>query len=604
MEKCHFSGWATRNDLVCTDGRTIRKDAFMHNDGETVPLVWNHNHSDPENILGHAVLENREEGVYAYCSFNNGKKAKEAKEAVMHGDVRSLSIYANQLKPAGSTEVLHGTIREVSLVLAGANPGAFIDSVMAHSDTGSDTEIGLILNYDENAILCHADINESEGSEEKKVDETDKVDSESNDEEKLEHSDEKKEDNSVAENDKTVQEVFDEFTDEQKDVVYAMIGMALEENGADDDEEIEHSFEGGNENMKKNLFENDNQQSDVLMHAAILEDAIADAKRFGSLKESVIQHAAVNNITDINELFPDAKNLTATPTWIKEDDSWVAKVMGGVKHTPFSRVKALFAQMDEKEARARGYIKGNEKADTMKLAVLKRTTQPTTVYVKMKMDRDDIVDISYDVIPWLRAELRGMLDHEIARAILIGDGRDPSSDDKIDELCIRPILTDDDMYTISYTVTDGKDFHNDFNSASDNDSEAKGVIRAAIKSRKDYKGSGSPTFFTTEDLLTELLLIEDQNGRRIYESINTLATAMRVKEIVTVPELEALTDVYGIIVNMNDYNVGADKGGAVATFEDFDIDYNQQKYLMETRASGSLVKPKSAIVLKKAAVAG
>ena len=602
MEKCHFSGWATRNDLLCSDGRTIRKNAFMHNDGETVPLVWNHGHNDPENVIGHALLENRDEGVYAYCSFNNGKKAKEAKEAVMHGDVRSLSIYANQLKPAGSTEVLHGTIREVSIVLAGANPGAFIDSVMAHSDTGSNTEIGLILNYDENAILCHADENVSEVDEDL---EEKKVETESDNEEKLEHSDEKKEDNSVAENEKTVQEVFDEFTDEQKDVVYAMIGMALEDNGADDDdEEIEHSFEGGNENMKKNLFENDNQQSDVLMHSEILNDAIADAKRFGSLKESVIQHAAVNNITDINELFPDAKNLTATPTWIKEDDSWVAKVMGGVKRSPFSRIKALFAQMDENEARARGYIKGNSKADTMKLAVLKRTTQPTTVYVKMKMDRDDVQDISYDVIPWLKSELRGMLDHELARAILIGDGRDPSSDDKIDELCIRPILTDDDMYTISYTVTDGKDFHNDFNSASENDSEAKGVIRAAIKSRKQYKGSGTPTLFTTEDLLTELLLIEDQNGRRIYESINTLATAMRVKEIVTVPELEALTDVYGIIVNMNDYNVGADKGGAVATFEDFDIDYNQQKYLMETRASGSLVKPKSAIVLKKAAVAG
>lgn len=350
--------------------------------------------------------------------------------------------------------------------------------------------------------------------------------------------------------------------------------------------------------MKHNIFEN---EENVLVHADIVANAIEDGKRFGSLKESLLQHAAANNITDVKELFPMEKDLNMPPKWIREDAGWVAKIMGAVHHTPFSRVRALFAEMDETEARARGYIKGKEKAN-LKLAIMKRTTAPTTVYIKMKMDRDDKVDISFDAIPWIRAEARNQLDRELARAFLLGDKRDPGTDDKIDELCIRPVLTDDDVYTIKYTVTDGTDFHNDFNSASENDSEAKGVIRAAVKARKDYKGSGKPTFFTTEDLLTELLLIEDQNGRRIYESETALATAMRVKEIVTIPEMELHTDIYGIIVNMNDYNVGADKGGEVSMFEDFDIDYNQEKFLMETRCSGALVQPKSAIVLKKASV--
>lgn len=591
-KNCHFSGWATKNDLLCGDGRTIRKNAFKDCDGTTVPLFWNHNHNSVDDVLGHALLENRDEGVYAYCTFNDTENGNHAKKAVLNGDIRSLSIYANKLKQIGG-DVIHGIIRELSLVPAGANPGAYIDFIMAHGDEGEELS-GLEANYDESALmLYHSD------EPIKNENETDPDDKS----EAIEHSEKEKEDKSVAENEKTIQDVFNEFTDEQKNVVYAMVGMAMEGAGAGED--IEHS-EGGNEFMKTNVFDQDNTQDVALMHSEILSDAIADAKRYGSLRESLLQHAAVNNIDDINELFPDTKNLTNTPTWIKEDDSWVAKVMGSVKHTPFSRVKALFAQMDENEARARGYIKGNEKKD-IKLAILKRTTQPTTAYVKMKMDRDDIVDISYDVIPWLRAELRGQLNHELARAFLLGDGRTPGTDDKINEDCIRPIISDDEMYTITYTVTDGADYHNDFNSASENDSEAKGVIRAAVKSRKKYKGSGNPTFFTTEDLLTELLLIEDQNGRRIYESINTLATAMRVKEIVTVPDMEAeaYKDIYGVIVNMNDYNVGADKGGEINTFDDFDIDYNQQKYLMETRVSGALVKPYSAIVLKKsAAVAG
>ena len=575
MKKFDFSGWATRNDLLCADGRTIRKDAFKDNDGQTVPLVWNHNHVGPEAVLGHALLENRDDGVYAYCTFNDTEDGKRVKTLVRNGDVRSLSIYANKLKQIGS-DVIHGCIRELSVVLAGANPGAYIDFVMAHGDGEED---GVIVNYDENAlVLYHSDDAKEPVKEEKTMEP------------------EKKTENS----EKTVQDVIDSMNDEQKTVLYALVGEAIQ-SGKSNSEEDDETEEGGN-NMKHNVFENDTYE-DTLMHADIVNNAIADGKRFGSLRDSMIAHAAENNITDISELFPNDHDLNVTPEWYKEDDGgWVAKIMGSVHHTPFSRVRALFAKMDEATARAHGYIKGNEKQVGMKLAILKRTTQPTTVYIKMAMDRDDKLDLSFDALPWIRAEARKQLDMELARAFLLGDGRDPGLDDKIDELCIRPVLTDDEMYTIQYTVTDGKDYHNDFNSASENDSEAKGVIRAAIKSRKQYKGSGKPTFFTTEDLVTDMLLIEDQNGRRIYESEQALCTALRVKEIITIPELEQRDDIYGIIVNMNDYNVGADKGGAVTTFEDFDIDFNKEKILMETRCSGALVKPKSAIVLKKASV--
>ena len=572
MDNYHFSGWATRNDLLCGDGRTIRKDAFKDNDGTIVPIVWNHDHTNADAVLGHALLENREEGVYAYGTFNTETaQGLNAMKLVKNGDVRSLSIYANKLKQIGN-DVIHGSIKELSLVLAGANPGAYIDFVMAHEEGGDDA---VYANYDENALVIY-------------------------------HSDEpKKEDTPVAEeimhaegSEKTVADVFNTLTEEQKTVVYAMIGQALEEAGVDADDEVEHS-EGEDNIMKHNIFDTEDQQ-DTLMHADIVNNAIADGKRFGTLKESILAHAAENNITDIQELFPNEHDLHMPPQWYKEeDDSWVAKVMRGVHHVPFSRVRALFAKMDEATARAHGYIKGNEKQVGLKLSILKRTTKPTTVYIKMAMDRDDLIDIQYDALPWIRAEGRKVLDAELARAYLLGDGRDPGEDDKIDELCIRPILTDDEMYTITYTVTDGKDYHNDFNSASENDSEAKGVIRGAIKSRKNYKGSGNVTFFTTEDLVTELLLIEDQNGRRIYESEQALCTALRCKEIVTVPELERMEDIYGIFVNMADYQVGADKGGQVTTFEDFDIDYNKEKILMETRCSGALVKPKSAIVLKK-----
>ena len=569
MENYDFCGWATKNDLQCSDGRIIRRDAFKHNDGQKVPLVWNHDHTDPYRVVGHALLENRDEGVYAYGYFNDTDLGNTAKIYVQHGDINQLSIYANQLKQQGPN-VMHGNIREVSLVLAGANPGAYIESVIAHDDE-SDEEA--VIYTGENISLSHA-----EGV--------------------------KEETKSMAESsEKTVKDVFDTLTEDQKNLFYALIGKALEGNGNEDNENDENDeMEQGDEDMKHNVFDTDtNQKDEVLAHSEILNDIVADAKRYGSLKESFLQHAAANNITNYNYLLPEPKSLNTPPEWIKEDDSWVAKVMRSVHHTPFSRVKSMFATLDETEARARGYIKGNMKKD-LALSVLKRTTSPTTVYIKMKMDRDDVVDITdFDVVAWQRAEMRGQLDRELARAMLLGDGRELSSDDKINEQNIRPVLKDDDMYTIKYTVKSGQDYKVTTNSASDNDSVAKGVIRAAIKSRKEYKGSGNPTFFTTEDLLTELLLIEDQNGRRIYDSINTLATAMRVKEIVTVPEMESHTDIYGIIVNMADYTTGADKGGAVNMFDDFDIDYNQMKYLMETRMSGALTKPYSAIVLKKEA---
>lgn len=584
MEMYDFSGYATRNDLLCGDGRTIRRDAFKDNDGQTVPLVWNHQHNDSKNVLGHALLENREDGVYAYCTFNDTERGQEMKKAVRNGDVKSLSIYANKLKQVGN-DVVHGAIRELSIVLAGANPGAFIDFIMAHEEGGEDS---LIAGYDENiAILVHAEQNTSEKEDKKVAEENTKP---TTTEEK-------------SEDEETIADVYNAMTDKQKSVVQYMVGKALEDKG-EDDEDNDNDSKGGNE-MKHNVFEADTQdQEDVIMHSEILDNALADAKRFGSLRESVLQHAAINNITDIGELFPQEKDLNIPPEWIKEDDSWVAKVMNTVHHTPFSRVRALFAKMDEQEARARGYIKGKEKAN-LKLAILKRTTQPTTVYIKTAMDRDDVVDINdFDVLAWQRAEMRKLLDRELAVAMLLGDGREPGTDDKISEECIRPVLKDVDTYTIQYTVTDGVDYNNPTNSHSDNDSVHKGIVRAAIKARKEYKGSGTPTFFTTEDTLTELLLVEDQNGHRLYKTIGELATAMRVKEIVTVPEMEAHTGIYGIIVNMADYNTGADKGGAVSMFDDFDIDYNQMKYLMETRMSGALVKPYSAIVLKKEPAAG
>ena len=569
MGNYDFSGYATRNDLQCGDGRTIRKNAFIDNDGREVPLVWNHQHNSPEDVLGHALLENREDGVYAYCTFNDTEYGKLAKKLVQHGDIRSLSIYANNLKQIGN-DVIHGVIRELSLVHAGANSGAFIDQVMAHSDDGDDG--GMIIGYDENIMLYH-----SSDFEKKDVEKKEKEDS------KVEG------DNKEEKKEKTVADVFNELTEEQKDVVYAMVGQAIEEAKKSGEK---NNDDGGKEEMKHNVFEGDETQENVLSHAA-METIISDAKRYGSVKESFLAHAEDYGIDQIDYLLPDVKSLNTPPEFIQRDMGWVQKVMSKTHHTPFSRIKSMFADITEDEARAKGYIKGKLKKEEV-FSLLKRTTTPTTIYKKQKMDRDDVIDITdFDVIAWLKSEMRMMLDEEIARAILVGDGRMASSDDKINEQNIRPILNDADLFTIRWSVAAG----------SSDDDKAKNFIRAAIKSRKNYKGSGNPVLFTTEDMLTDMLLLEDTIGHKLYKTEAELATALRVTEIVTVPVMENLTDkdskeVYGIIVNLSDYNVGADKGGAVNMFDDFDIDYNQQKYLIETRCSGALIKPFSAIVLR------
>ena len=581
-----FSGWATRNNIECSDGRTIMKDAFKDNDGQKVPLVWNHQHDDPNEVLGHALLENRDEGVYAYCKFNDTESGQTAKSLVLNGDVDKLSIYANKLK-SNMNQVIHGCIREVSLVLAGANPGAYIDSVVVHADGAEDEEEGTIYTDEQISVNVEHSENKSEEKEETKM----------NDNSEMKHAE-------TETGEKTVKEVFDTLTEEQKEVVYAIIGEAVEEakNDAGDEDEGE---EEGEENMKHNVFDNDNNREDVLAHSEFVKSAIADAKKYGSMRESFIAHAEEaglewNENNDFTPLFPDATNINREPVMVEKDNSWVAKVMAQVKHSPFSRVKNTLGRMDETTARAKGYIKGKKKTN-LQMAVLNRVTTPTTVYIKNDIDRDDVIDITdFDVVAWQKKEMRKQLDKELALAMLLGDGRDVSDQYKINEQNIRPVVSDDDLYTIKYVVTEGVDYNNAGNSHSENDSLAKGIIRAALKARKEYKGSGRPTFYTTEDCLTDMLLIEDQNGRVIYDSIDKLATALRVNEIVTIPEMESRKDIYGIIVNLNDYTAGADKGGSVNMFDDFDIDYNQMKYLMETRMSGALTQPYSAIVLKKA----
>lgn len=572
--KYDFSGWATRNNIKCSDGRTILKDAFKQHDGQTVPLVWNHQHNESANVLGHAVLENRDEGVYAYCTFNDTEAGKNAKLLVEHGDVTALSIYANQLKQKGSN-VMHGTIREVSLVLAGANPGAFIDSVIRHGEFCEDEAV---IYTGEELTLQHAD------------DPSDKADEK-----------DKKGDDEVDNNEKTIKDVVDSMSEEQKNVLYALVGQALEgkEMAQSAIEENENNIEedGGEQEMKHNVFEGkETENKDALSHDA-METILKDAKRYGSLKESFLAHAESYGIKDIEWLFPDAKNVNMPPDFIKRDDSYVQKVMRGVHHVPFSRIKSMHANITADEARAKGYIKGNRKKEEV-FTLLKRTTTPTTIYKKQKLDRDDVVDITdFDVVAWLKMEMRMMLDEEIARAILVGDGRLSDSDDKINETCIRPISKDDDLYCVKASVAAA--------AAATDDDIAKAFIKTVIKSRKEYKGSGSPTLFTTEDVITNCLLLEDKNGRVIYDTVDKLATALRVKEIVAVEVMEgAKTTVnkvekplMAIMVNLVDYYVGADKGGAVNMFDDFDIDYNQQKYLMETRCSGALVKPYSAVAV-------
>ena len=588
---CDFSGWATRNDLLCGDGRVIKKDAFKGNDGKKVSLVWNHQHDDPNAVLGHAFLENRDEGVYAYGYFNDSESGRTANELVHNGDVSSLSIWANKLQqnklPNGCREVIHGEIRELSLVLAGANPGAYIDCVMAHSeDSDEETVTELYAGYNEN-IMIHsaykAEDNKKATKEDTKVAEEIKTKTPEE-----------------GDGEETIADVLETFNEKQKKVLYALVGMAQEDAFASDDDDDEYS-EGGNETMKHNVFDQEDQyQENVLSHAE-METIISDAKRFGSLKDSFLAHAEEYGIDQIDYLFPEAKALNNPPEFIKRDTDWVSTVMNGVHHTPFSRIKSVFANITEDDARAKGYMKGNLKKEEV-FSLLKRTTTPCTIYKKQKLDRDDVIDITdFDVVAWLKSEMRMMLDEEIARAILIGDGRLASSDDKINEQNIRPIATDSELYTIQQKVS--------VPSNATSDDKAKAMIKAAVKARKNYKGSGNPTFYTTEDWLTDALLLEDAQGHRLYKNDSEVASAMRVSKIVTVPVMEGAKglgggDLIGLIVNLNDYNVGADKGGAVNMFDDFDIDYNQQKYLIETRCSGALTKPYSAIALELEVAAG
>ena len=558
--KYDFAGWATKYNIGCSDGRTILKGAFAHCDEIVVPLVWNHTYDTPENIIGNAKLVNSDEGVYTYCSFNDTSTAETAKSLVKHGDITSLSIYANHLKQAGNI-VMHGDIKEVSLVLAGANPGASIQEVLVHGEI-SEGE-ATIYNDPEGLELWHEDVDEEL-------------------EEELED-----------DSNETIADIYNSMTEKQKKAVAAIIDQL-----ADDDEP---SSEDNNQNkgeieMKHNVFDQ-NEENKELRHFDF-EATMKDAKRCGSLKEAFLAHAQDYGIKNIETLFPEAKNIYNEPEFIKRDTGWVAGFLNGTHKSPFSKIKAMYADITADEARAKGYIKGKLKKEEV-FSLLKRTTEPTTIYKKQKLDRDDIIDITdFNVVAWIKKEMRIMLDEEIARAMLVGDGRSSVSEDKIKESCIRPIYNDADLYTIKFAM----------NSLASN--EAKEFIRSCIKSRDDYEGSGNPNLYTTEDVISDLLLIEDANGRFIYDSITTLARTLRVNQIIPVPVMKGLTrtdaeesktyDVKAIIVNPNDYWVGADKGGQISMFDDFDIDYNQYKYLMETRISGSLVKPYSAIVIEKA----
>ena len=556
--KYDFGGWATKYDLSCSDGRTILKGAFAHCDEKKVPLVWNHTYDSPENIIGHATLVHKDEGVYAYCEFNETPAAETAKNLVKHRDITSLSIYANKLKQSGN-KVLHGDIKEVSLVLAGANPGASIQEVLIHGEDADASE-ATIYNDSEELEMWHAE--EPEEGED------------------IQH----------ADDNETVADIYNSMSEKQKMAVAAIIDQLAD--SEDEDNEGEENQNGGETDMKHNVFDKNNNEE--LKHSINFADTLKDAKRCGSFKEAFLSHANTYGIKDIESLFPEAKDIYSNPQFIKRDTSWVGPFMAAIHKSPFSKLKAMYADITADEARARGYIKGKLKKEEV-FSLLKRTTEPTTIYKKQKLDRDDVIDItSFDVIAWIKAEMRMMLEEEIARAILVGDGRSAMEDDKIKESCIRPIYNDSDLFTIKYTMGNDTD-------------KAMAFIKACIKSRVDYEGS-MPSLYTTEEMIADMLLIQDTTGRFIYESEAALAKTLRVKEIVPVPFIKGLVrdaqdsqthNVYGIIVNPSDYTVGADKGGQVSMFDDFDIDYNQQKYLIETRCSGSLMKPKTAIVIEE-----
>lgn len=598
-----FQGWASKNNLLCTDGRVIRENAFAHQNGAVVPLIWNHRHDTPSAVIGKATLVNKPDGVYCYGLFNNTKFGNMCKELVAHGDVTSLSILANQLKQKGH-DVMHGMIREVSLVLAGANPKAFIEDMdLAH---GEDAEYEARI-YPQEPIICHGD-DDFEEQEPESDPESDPTPANQNGEEnpvennsatnpELQHADGSEE---------TIQDVIDSMNEKQKNVMYYLVATAREEN-KEDPTMAHNAFESGANTTAQLTREN----------FALLAK---EAKACSSLKEAVLAHMddmeglsdalmhADYGIENIEYLFPDDRNVTRQPQFIQRDMSWVSGVMSGVHHVPFSRIKSVFADITADEARAKGYLKGKLKKEEV-FTLLKRSTTPQTIYKKQKLDRDDIIDIvDFDVVVWLKSEMRMMLNEEIARAILVSDGRSTASDDKIKEDNIRPIWTDADLYTIKVGI--------DSVTYNDDDKLAKEFIRQCIKSRKDYKGSGNPALYTTEEMLTNMLLLEDGIGHRLYKTEEELRTALRVSKIVTVPVMEGLTrevtheadskayihSLMGIIVNLTDYTVGADKGGAVSMFDDFDIDYNQQKYLMETRCSGALTKPYSAITIESYAV--
>lgn len=593
-------GYVTRYGVKCTDGVTISQGAFADQNGARVPVVWMHIHDDVEAVLGHADLEARDDGVYGKISFNGTEAGIAAKELVSHGDVSAFSIHANRLTRNKFTNVVsHGNIKEVSLVLAGANPKAYIEKLnLTHSDDGDD-------DFDDANIFTAGGITLAHADEEKKEDPEVK-------DEDLKHEDQKKEENPEG-NEKTVKDVLDTLNEEQQAAVAYIIGKALEEKGGsvehndDDDEE-------DNPDMKHNVFDPENVAAPTLSHDD-MQKILKDAKRLGSLKQAVLEHCEADGddaealqdviqhadgdygVTNVGYLFPDARNMTNEPIFIQRDQTWVSQVMGKVHRTPFSRIKSIFADITEDEARAKGYIKGKLKKEEV-FSLLKRTTTPTTIYKKQKMDRDDQVDITdFNVVAWLKSEMRMMLNEELARAILIGDGRLASSDDKINEQNIRPIWTDSELFTVKYPV----------NAGTSDAEHAKNFIKAVVKSRKLYKGSGNPDLYTTEDMLTEMLMLEDTTGRVIYDTVEKLRTALRVNSIVTIESMVGLTrsDDAGktqaldaLLVNLNDYNVGADKGGEVNMFDDFDIDYNQYKYLMETRCSGALTRPYAAIAFE------
>jgi hypothetical protein len=624
MEKYDFSGWATRNDLLCADGRTIRKDAFKHNDGQTVPLVWNHGHNDPDNILGHALLENRDEGVYAYCTFNNSDSGVAAKEAVRHGDVKSLSIYANKLKQDGGN-VLHGMIREVSIVMAGANPGAFIDSVMVH---GEDTEEGLVVGYDENIMVHHyteaEEIEQNENPETTETvqhaeDEEPAQATETEAEEPLEHAD-TKEENTVAENkEKTVKDVFDELTEEQKTVVYALIGQALEDAGVTDDENknVKHS-EGGNDIMHTNVFDREAQQDvNVLSHADQTEILNA-ARAAGSFKKGMenwandhLQHGfGTEDGEKIDVLFTELQNVPAgAPTLLERDMGWVAHVMAKANKSPIARVRTRQIDARIAELTAKGYKKGSEKQNAANVKILKRETHPATVYIKDTLHRDDVLDMDFDSVAYMRNIMKHTMEETVALAALVGDTRN-DGDEKISDQNIRPIWTDDELYAIHETVDvagmktklqgtgTGANFGEEF-------IYSEAIIAAVMNARIKYKGKGALDFYCSPVLLNKMLLARDMNGRRIYDSKADLCKVLNVANIFTVEQFMDLPareekNLLGIFVNMNNYQFGCAKGGEITSFEDFDIDYNQYKYLMETRLSGALIDPYSAIVLEEA----